>query len=838
MNQFFLLLKNRHLNVIVLGAMICIYPSAGNVEAAKDIQGYRIFSSPSSDPQVYDQDIRIAKRILREAEKNFFDDIRIAPAMINLALLYEKGGHIELALPHYENALTILENQEGYKSPQVLDLSDRVARIYKMMGRIAQAMKLSYDMQYEYEQDLALAQEILVKQEKNLGVEHHKVVRLFELVGSFHRTTGKVQEAIKLYEKVYQSVLSKYGETHPRLALIAEQLGYLYRRVDNYPKARETWHQALKVWEKHLGANSPKVAEALINLSYIFIDFKQNMVAAALSRKAQEIHRETLKNILSFGSEEQRLDHMETVDPYSLPATLNDTPALVQAIFDHKGIVLDSIIEDIQLTRQARGEKNTRLLKSRSQKKKKLMKLYWDLSLDMTREDRYKKEQRKNRLKYEIKEIEQQMTQHMRFGQSRGNYNVDMQKIQEALPDDSTLIDFIRYNHYLGHYKFEKRYGAVVIGPEGPPRWVPLGQASVIDAAIKRYQVVVRQDNYFDNLTAVLLNGLYGMIWEPLETSLTQRTRRVIISAAGSLNYLSFATLLTPNDRFLAQKYRIYYVPYSRDILKKTPVGQKKDIFIFADPAFARDTERKGVPFYPLPGSRDEAQSIDKIARNNQYASRLYLQDQASEASLNSLSSPRILHLATHGFFQKNGNNILKGVDRENLFLLDSDRSGAMPTFFQSLKNPMQTSGLALVGAQDSVDIIAGESIPLTANDGIVTAEEISLLDLQRTWLVVLSVCDSGLVDIVSGDEFMGLRRGFMQAGAQNVMLSLWRVDDRVTPRFMKDYYARLFKMQSPARSLSFTQRSWLVQLRNQRGLHYAVKHAGSFILLSQGPLD
>jgi CHAT domain-containing protein len=830
--------KNKNVVLCLAAVLLLAGSRAQSAGAAKSVQAYRLFSSPTSDPSVYDEDVRIAQRILKESERNYFDDARIAPALINLGLLYEKGGHIELALPQYEQALTIMENQEGNKSPKVRNLLDRVARIHKMMGRIEQALELTYDMKYEYEQDLSLAKNILVKQERNLGIEHHKVIRLFELVGSFHRSTGKIQEAIQLYEKVYQSVLNKYGDEHPRLALIAEQLGYLYRRADNYTKARETWHQALKVWEKHLGEKSPKVAEALLNLSYILIDFKQEMVAAALSRKAQEINRETLKNILSFGSEEQRLDHMATVDPYSLPATLNDAPALVQAVLDHKGIVLDSIIEDLQTTRQARGEKNERLLASRSQKKKKLMKLYWDLSLGMTREERYQKEQQQLRLKHEIKEIEQQMTQHMRFGQSRAILDVDVEKIQKALPQDAVLIDFIKYNHYLGQYRFEPRYGAIVIPPQGIPQWVPLGQALVIDKAIKRYQRIVRAEKYLDNQTAMLLNGLYGLVWDPLVEHFPLAARRVVISAAGSLNYLSFATLLTPDHRFLSQRFRIYYVPFSRDILKKVQLGKNKDVFIYADPVFSHSKGGGVYPFNPLPGSRREAESIAEIAKENQYASRLYLQDEASEASLNMLSSPRILHLATHGFFLKDEDHPAHAPGQENLFLLDFERSGALPELFQSLQNPMQTSGLALVGAQNSVDVIAEGAIPSTVNDGIVTAEEISLLDLQRTWLVVLSMCDAGLVDISSGDEFMGLRRGFMQAGAQNVLLSLWQVDDRLAPIFMKEYYGRLFKMQSPARALSFTQRSWLVRLRKEHGLHYAVKHAGSFILLSQGPLD
>src|SRR5439155_3167428 len=140
----------------------------------------------------------------------------------------------------------------------------------------------------------------------------------------------------------------------------------------------------------------------------------------------------------------------------------------------------------------------------------------------------------------------------------------------------------------------------------------------------------------------------------------------------------------------------------------------------------------------------------------------------------NAVESPDILHIATHGFF-------LPDIEPPKGDLPDRARgiggvsefgSGGVTGFAQSsfgprlaLRNPMHRSGLALAGAQATLEAWKRGEVPPTDNDGIVTAEEVGGLKLDGTWLVTLSACDTGTGEARSGEGVLGLRRGFIQAG-------------------------------------------------------------------------
>ena len=155
------------------------------------------------------------------------------------------------------------------------------------------------------------------------------------------------------------------------------------------------------------------------------------------------------------------------------------------------------------------------------------------------------------------------------------------------------------------------------------------------------------------------------------------------------------------------------------------------------------------------------------------------------------------------------------------------------------LKNPMHRSGLALAGAQNTLAAWAKDEVPASDNDGIVTAEEVGALKLKGTWLVVLSACDTGAGEAKAGEGVLGLRRGFIQAGAQNLLMTLWSISDDATVQIMRDFYDRAFASGNAPQSLQDVQREWLVKLRKESGkeggLLYAVNRAGPFIMSSQG---
>lgn len=231
-------------------------------------------------------------------------------------------------------------------------------------------------------------------------------------------------------------------------------------------------------------------------------------------------------------------------------------------------------------------------------------------------------------------------------------------------------------------------------------------------------------------------------------------------------------------------------------------------------------------------------------ARSKQWKwpSNCFLAADATEAELRKLRSPHILHLATHGFVLD-----AQKEDQTQVGLTSSFETKKTRYF----ENPMHRSGLALAGAQTTIDawqrrdtppaendgIVTAEEVdtPPTENDGIVTAEEASALKLEGTWLVTLSACNTGGGEAKSGEGVLGLRRGFIQAGAKNLLMTLWKISDKDTVDIMAEFYDAAHRTGNPAQALADVQRDRLVKLRKTDGLVTAVNLAGPFILNSQG---
>ncbi len=119
------------------------------------------------------------------------------------------------------------------------------------------------------------------------------------------------------------------------------------------------------------------------------------------------------------------------------------------------------------------------------------------------------------------------------------------------------------------------------------------------------------------------------------------------------------------------------------------------------------------------------------------------------------------------------------------------------------LENPLLRSGLALAGANTW---LKGETLPPEAEDGILTAEDVSGLDLLATELVVLSACETGLGEVQVGEGVFGLRRAFMLAGAKTLVMSLWKVPDKQTQELMSDFYRRILAGEARADALRQAQ--------------------------------
>jgi CHAT domain-containing protein len=269
-------------------------------------------------------------------------------------------------------------------------------------------------------------------------------------------------------------------------------------------------------------------------------------------------------------------------------------------------------------------------------------------------------------------------------------------------------------------------------------------------------------------------------------------------------------------------------VASGRDLLLAQRGVASSQALIFADPDF--DAEPTGdqpggsaslamraakvkilaeISFGRLPGTAREGTALDELVRRHDLKPRLFKERDATRVHLEAAASPRILHLATHG--------------------------DLLPDAGAAFANPMRRGVLALAGANRTIAAwIRGQAPPADA-DGVFTAEQAGGLQLRDTWLVTLSACDTGIGEVSDGEGVLGLRRGFVQAGAQNLLMTLWPISDHTTVELMLDFYERALTTGNAAQALAETQRDWLVRLREERGALAAIRLAGPFIMTSQG---
>jgi CHAT domain-containing protein len=507
-------------------------------------------------------------------------------------------------------------------------------------------------------------------------------------------------------------------------------------------------------------------------------------------------------------------------------------------VLRYKGIVLESLLEDRWIA-EGHG-------------KSQVGELYQTLQ---TQKRRLRQQilagKESPKLKTEVRKLEKELarsTSHI--GLARSSLSLKLEDIQGVLTPTSALIEYFVHSRYQNR-RWERGYSACIIRNTGEPDVIWCGTSKDIETLIKDYRTGV--DKSVESLLKESSRSLYDKLIAPLLPKLGG-VETLIISPDAQLNFVSFATWLNPDGRFLIEDFEIRNVAGGRDLLRKSPPPgfESRPAVLIGGPDFRENhqitdpnvivetnyrssggDDFKTISLAPLPGSRKEVGLIAALMKSSQSL----VGSEATESALRAIRAPKVLHLATHGFFlnrieiphQKPGS--LGIVNGEAHLSGHSFRSGG-PIF-----NPMYRSGIALAGAQTTIERWRNGSVGDAENDGILMAAEVADLDLRGTDLVTLSACSSGAGEVLSGEGVLGLRRGFVIAGARNLLMTLWPVVDEDTARFMEEFYREYNDTSNAPGALTKVQRDWLVKKRRERGLVHAVSRAGPFIMSTQGAI-
>jgi CHAT domain-containing protein/Flp pilus assembly protein TadD len=723
----------------------------------------------------------------------------IAESLHNLAVINDERGDYESAERFYRQALAIKEKALGPEHRYLASSLSQLAEIYRKKG--------------EYAKSERLHQRALNIRVKTLGPDHPEVPSSLSYLANLYRDRGNYARAESFYRRSLAILEKSLGPEHPDAAFPLRDLAQIYRNRGEFVKAESLYLRALAIREKALGSEHPRVADSLNDLALLYAAKGEPTRAIAYESRANAIIEHGLTLNLTTGSERQKLAYLATLSDQSdwtISLHLRYAPAdplarklAASVILQRKGRALDAASGSLNALRSRFNTEDRALLDELADARSQIAKLVLDGPQKFTAE-RY--QTRIRTLEDQAEELEAEISR--RSSEFRAlSLPVTLAAVQAAIPADAALIEFNIYRLFNVNAANEKqaygrpRYVAYILRREGEVQWKDLGEAKAIDAAITALRKAMR--DWRRNDVRVLARALDKMVFQPLRPLIGEQ-KRLLISPEGELNLVPFAALVDERGRYRLEQYSISYLGSGRDLLRfELPRKSHSGPLVIANPDFGRRHQveprrmlrrEKEAPeepgggepttavfsrffFSPLPQTAKEGEALSELLPE----ATLLTKRHASKSVVSQIRSPALLHIATHGFFLddlRSGSGevrkaSVKDSGRVSLQVgRGGDRSG----------NPLLRSGLALAGANEQK----------REDNGILTALEVSALNLWGTKLVVLSACDTGVGEVKNGDGVYGLRRSLVLAGAETQVMSLWAVSDKATRELMVSYYRKL----------------------------------------------
>jgi len=704
----------------------------------------------------------------------------VAGDVFNLGLLHYRRRDYTTAVERYLRARRIWEQTLGPRYPLIAFVFNNLGLVYWRQGDYGRAEQ-SYERAVELSADL-------------YGADSLRVANPLANLGIIAKETGNYALAETRYQRALAIMEKHLGPDHPQLIVTVESLGILYRDTGEYPRAAEMFRRVMNITVATMGPEHPIAARHLGNIARLHWATGDWEQAFAAQQRLIAIGEHNLPLNLSTGSERQKLAYFE---PFlqNLQETISfhvqrpgdDARArelAVTTLLQRKGRVLDALADSRTAFRTRSRPEDQAILD-------RLAKVTSELAAavlgDSTRSPLAERQQRAATLAAERERLEADM--HRRSaGYLEPSRPVTLTAVQNAVPPDAALLEFFVYRPFDARSSFETgkqfgaaRYVAYVIRQSGGIGWKELGPAEEIDSLADRFRGALADPARRD--AATLAERLHEKVLAPLQPLVGDSTH-LLISPDGPLNLVPFEALRGVSGRYVIEDRAVTYVTTGRDLVRLlSPRPAPSRSAIFADPAFGEPAAHRAgarsitagqdfssVYFAPLAGTAGEARRIHALFPETD----LRVGARATEQALKRLQAPRILHIATHGFFLQD---------------IDSPEAQAGPsgtrevTANARIDNPLLRSGLAFAGA----------NLPRQGgDDGILTALEAANLNLWGTQVVTLSACDTGVGVVRNGEGVYGLRRAFFLAGAETLVMSLWPVSDQVTREMMTGYYAGL----------------------------------------------
>ena len=672
---------------------------------------------------------------------------------------------------------------------------------------------------------------------------------------------GDYSKAVEYGIQASEILRSVLGEQHPDYATSLNNLAGYYANLGDYAKAVEVGTQAMEIRRSVLGEQHPDYAMSLSNLANYYSSLGDYAKTLELFKKNISIRQSNVFQQFAGLTAAQRTmywskDSYQFTDlypNYSYQSHISTAPDLYNksALFA-KGLLLSTEIEMNRLIQESGDAEALRMFEELQTNRMQLQKLYETPIAE--------RHINTDSLEQAVDRQEQALVKRSKvYGDFTRKLRTTWQDVQGALKDEEMAVEFLSFTVFGTD---STMVAALTLRKDDKePKFIPLFE--------QRQLQDVSDPQFFH------CPELTALVWQPLQQEL-QGIKRIYFSPAGVLHNIGIE--YAPG----MEGYEMYRLSTTREVIDShnTHPGppEGRESATTPDPSFPKEGKRvtsttalfggidynalpevgtpslgggrgealgtsevsialhrslidslsvRGMTATYLPATLDEVQAIKASFDKKYQPATLTTGNEATETAVKTLSThtPKILHIATHGFYftenQAERQKSLRFLTIDGSPSLGGGQGEASPE-----DKALTRSGLLMAGANAT---LRGKDIPMDADDGVLTAQEISRLDLRGVDLMVLSACKTGNGDINQGEGVFGLQRGFKKAGVQTIVMSLWEVDDKATQILMTEFYDNLLQGQSKRDAFQNAQK----HLRTVENGHYdEPQYWAAFILL------
>jgi CHAT domain-containing protein len=725
----------------------------------------------------YDQVIAKTNRLFGDKS------LQYALALNNKAMLLQAIGRfdeaievMELSSQVAEEALKKSATLKGEKSFENRQFLSNLAFIYQVSGNLERAEKTYLDIKSVYEK------RGLVGQKNN--PEYANLLNQIGILYIQMNKLEKVEEYFKLSADTYKR---KYSEQHPSFAKVTADLGNFYRMQGRYAEAETLLNRALNIRETTLGTNHPDYVRSQEDLAILFWKTGKMENAYMMYRKVMDKTIDFINRYFPPMSEAEKTNYWDITAPrfqrffnFAIEAN-KEMKYVAQDFFDYQMATKALLLNSTNKIKQT-------ILSSNDAKLKQDYLQWLDQKEQLARLYAYSKEELKAQqidlddLERKANAMERSLSERSSvFSSGYSAQVISFKQVLGLLSDTEAIVDIVRVRGFDEDFTSESRYVAMVLkkGME-VPRLVVLENGTLLETRYAKYYRNVIQERIKDDYS-------YDQFWGRIDPEVAGK-KMIYVSPDGVYNQINLNTLRKPGGDYILNRYDLVILGNSKDLIaiKARKAGaQKKTAFMLGFPDYGT-TE---LP--PLPGTKVEVDNVVRLLKASNYQIAQYMDKQATEKNLKAINGPSLVHIATHGYFLQDvdgaGSSVF-GVSAEN-----------------ASNNPLLRSGLFLAGAGNAIRGTGGAD--LTSNDnGVLTAFEAMNLNLEGTDLVILSACETGLGDVKAGEGVYGLQRAFLVAGADALVMSLWKVDDAATQLLMTNFYTNWLRLGNKQRAFKQAQ--------------------------------